>query len=299
MRLNSNVNELLDNELLVETEKLVLDERRLLLEVLRHLREIQRRKLFVEIGYTSLHDYAVRHLKYSDDQAARRIAAMRLLSELPMLTAKVEAGMLSLTTMAIAARFFREEEKVTTVTSEFKIAVLEEIAGLSTREAERRLIASSSDPEAYRARVCESVRPVSSTENEVRIVLTDAVLEKINTLRGLLSHKKPGISISELISILCDLGIAEWDPARAVRRRLLRRDGGAQELVEVNRRAPSAEMKRAVFRAAKGRCQNCNSKFFLEVDHILPWSQGGKTQGSNLRVLCRNCNQRRAITGGP
>lgn len=109
MQKKITLNELADEELLIETEKLIMDERRLLLDVLQHLREIQKRKLFSEIGYTSLHDYAVRHLKYSDDQAARRIAAMRLITELPALALKVEQGELSLTTMAMAARFFKEE----------------------------------------------------------------------------------------------------------------------------------------------------------------------------------------------
>jgi hypothetical protein len=28
----------------------------------------------------------------------------------------------------------------------------------------------------------------------------------------------------------------------------------------------------------------------LHVDHILPWSKGGKTREDNLRALCENCN---------
>lgn len=294
MQKKITLNELADEELLIETEKLVMDERRLLLDVLQHLQEIQRRKLFSEIGYTSLHDYAVKHLKYSDDQAARRIAAMRLITELPALALKVEQGELSLTTMAMAARFFKEEEKSIAMGRERKLEIIDEIAGLSTREAERKLISSSVDPEAYRARVVESVRPVSGTENEVRIVLTDRVLEKINTLRGLLSHKKPGMSISELISDLCDLALKEWDPARSPRRKTARGDGGA--LVTEMRR-PTASMKRLLFRQSGAQCERCGSRFFLEMDHIRPWSHGGKTTPDNLRLLCRNCNQRRYITG--
>lgn len=288
------LDELIDEELLTETEKLVMDERRLLLDVLQHLREIQKRKLFSEIGYTSLHDYAVRHLKYSDDQAARRIAAMRLLTELPVLAPKVERGELSLTTMAMASRFFKEEEKSIEMSQERKIEVIEGIVGLSTREAERKLIASSVDPVAYRARVVESVRPVSNTENEVRIVLTDDVLEKINTLRGLLSHKRPGISISELISDLCDFAIEEWDPARSPRRKMARSDGGT---LATEMRRPTASMKRLLFDQSGGQCERCGSRFFLEMDHIKPWRYGGKTTPDNLRVLCRNCNQRRNLTG--
>ena len=30
-------------------------------------------------------------------------------------------------------------------------------------------------------------------------------------------------------------------------------------------------------------------------DHIKPWALGGETSEENLRLLCRNCNQRESI----
>ncbi|MDR0540570.1 MAG: HNH endonuclease [Spirochaetaceae bacterium] len=32
----------------------------------------------------------------------------------------------------------------------------------------------------------------------------------------------------------------------------------------------------------------------LEIDHIVPWSLGGKTDLTNAQVLCRNCNRRKS-----
>ena len=31
-----------------------------------------------------------------------------------------------------------------------------------------------------------------------------------------------------------------------------------------------------------------------DADHITPWSQGGKTELSNLQMLCRDCNRRKS-----
>jgi hypothetical protein len=31
-------------------------------------------------------------------------------------------------------------------------------------------------------------------------------------------------------------------------------------------------------------------ELILHIDHIMPWSKGGKTQIDNLRTLCANCN---------
>ncbi len=43
----------------------------------------------------------------------------------------------------------------------------------------------------------------------------------------------------------------------------------------------------------KGVCPKCNNHFEyseMEGDHTKPWSKGGKTEYSNLQMLCRDCN---------
>ena len=50
--------------------------------------------------------------------------------------------------------------------------------------------------------------------NEVKIVVTEEVQEKLEKLKGLLAHASPGISTSELIDKLCELGFEKWNPAQ-------------------------------------------------------------------------------------
>ena len=45
----------------------------------------------------------------------------------------------------------------------------------------------------------------------------------------------------------------------------------------------------------QGRCENCSSIYALEIDHRIPKALGGKNLRENLRLLCRQCNQRKAI----
>ena len=45
----------------------------------------------------------------------------------------------------------------------------------------------------------------------------------------------------------------------------------------------------------KIRCEDCKHFFFedeLTVDHIEPWSKGGRTELSNAQLLCRPCNSK-------
>lgn len=45
----------------------------------------------------------------------------------------------------------------------------------------------------------------------------------------------------------------------------------------------------------KIRCEDCKQLFFadeLTVDHVKPWSKGGRTELSNAQLLCRACNSK-------
>ena len=79
--ITSTVGALSDRELLRETRNLVRHERHLQGAVIDHLAEIEARGLYLQRGFSSLFDYAVRELGYSDAAAARRIGAMRLCAD--------------------------------------------------------------------------------------------------------------------------------------------------------------------------------------------------------------------------
>ena len=57
-----------------------------------------------------------------------------------------------------------------------------------------------------------------------------------------------------------------------------------------NRRVPDS-MRAAVLVRDGARCRKCRRAINLEMDHIVPVSKGGKTEESNLQILCRRCNR--------
>ena len=122
------------------------EEREVLTRMLHQLRETEKRRLFSKYQCSSLFDYAVRYLKYSGDQAHRRIQAMRLLKELPEVEAKINSGALTLTNLALAQKLFVKQKKsgIPTV-PEQKIEMLAKLEHQTTRAAEKIVFAI--DPE--------------------------------------------------------------------------------------------------------------------------------------------------------
>ena len=113
MNLNtSEIAKMSDDSLDQRIETLICSERETLTSILHHLREAEPRRLFPKFGYSSLFEYATRRFGYSEDQAYRRISAMRLLRELPELETKIATGALSLTNLAQAQSLFRHEAKI-------------------------------------------------------------------------------------------------------------------------------------------------------------------------------------------
>ena len=61
----------------------------------------------------------------------------------------------------------------------------------------------------------------------------------------------------------------------------------------LNIRTFSESQKRGAYERQNGICPKCGRHFEYEQmqgDHIVAWSNGGKTDASNLQMLCRECN---------
>ena len=65
----------------------------------------------------------------------------------------------------------------------------------------------------------------------------------------------------------------------------------------LNLRTFSDGMKRKMYEKQNGICPHCKEKFELdqmEGDHIIPWSESGKTTEDNGQMLCKNCNRKKS-----
>ena len=89
-----------DQQLLAQTQRLAGNRRCLEVHILDHLGEIDRRGLALRRGFSSLFDYAVRELRFSDAAAQRRIQALRLCRRHGWVRDKLQNGELTLTAAA-------------------------------------------------------------------------------------------------------------------------------------------------------------------------------------------------------
>jgi hypothetical protein len=281
---------LTSKQLLARTKFLVSDERRITLELIESLREIEHRLLFAELGYGSLFEFCTRELGLSEGSAQRRIQAMRLIRDVPEAKASLESGSLSLSNAAKVQGFFNEEKKNDRQVN--KRVILEQIQDLSQRECEKKLLEIS--PQSVPQ---ERARVVSPQERELKLIISEALFQKLQTLKGQLAHALPEANYAELLEYLADEALKKrnLDKTRSIH------TAAESEITKRGRISLLVGIKRAVRHKAQDRCQYehegrlCTSTYRLEIDHIQPLALGGSNDLSNLRLLCRTHNQQQAL----
>ncbi len=211
------VRQLNDDELLKRTHEKACMERELTAEVLKMLQEIDRRKLFAVRGYSSLFLFCVGFLGYPEASAQRRVASVKLLNQLPEVEGKIRSGDLTLSNIAQAQSFFMAEAKANHPMSvEEKKEVLQSLEGKSSRQAERELLARSSNPETLIQK--EKVRQVTETLSEIKFYADQNLISLLDQARGLLAHKNANFSVSELIAELAKIAIHLLEPKKRVKK---------------------------------------------------------------------------------
>ena len=139
---NTSLKKLSNNQLLLQTKNLVQKERQINIQVLQHLQEIECRKLYLDRGFPSLFEYAVKELGYSHSAAYRRIKAMRLCRDIPQATSKIKTGDLNLTTASQLQTFFEKKKR------KDKKQTLDKAQMLKTNSSERCDVRSTAAPAA-------------------------------------------------------------------------------------------------------------------------------------------------------
>ena len=267
---SSSLSWLPDQVLLAHTRSLVLHEQALQLAVLDHLREIQARHLHLRLGFSSLFDYAVRELGYSEGAAWRRIKAMRLCSETAGSRERLQDGSLTLSAAAqLQNTFDLLQRTATTAADPGSAPVAPELlpgatgtapeAGASAPGAaaaapplpaldaaqRQELVAQASGKSTREvkqllagvapelARPADRMRALGDDRWELKVGIDAACQRGIEQLRALLSHVDPHLTLGQLVARLVQDGLQRYDPGRPPRgRRGGRREASAGQAPE-------------------------------------------------------------------
>ena len=254
----STVGVLSDRELLRQTSTLVRHERHLQGAVIDHLAEIEGRRLYLQRGCSSLFDYAVRELGYSDAAPGRRISAVRLCTDQPDARERLRDGSLTLSAAAELQWAFDRQRRRGSITGTATAvtagsAAAEIAAATSERPADSAppVAPGASDPEpplvldaAGRQRLVEDaagkstrqvrrmladldpelavpadrVRPLGDGRHELKAVIDADCHQGLEQLRGLLSHVDPHMTIGQLVGRIVQEALDRHDPSRPPRR---------------------------------------------------------------------------------
>ncbi|MGE3974813.1 MAG: HNH endonuclease [Bdellovibrionales bacterium] len=315
-----------DDELLSLIRSKVQTERNLTLEIIELLQEIRDRRLHLQRGYSSLHEFCVKELKYSDGAAYRRIKAMKLVEEMPEAIKSIESGSLSLTTASQLQNVFESKMKMQTpFTRVEKVELFQQVQNQSRQEVERTI--SKVCPDVVKT--FEKVRPINDSQVKVELILDGKLYAKLEKLKKLTSHKNG--NLVELIEHLADQELKKCDPGMKVlkqRTRLVKSGNSVSTLkVDTSENTASPEklnaeshlparpkrnartryipsvVKQTVWMRDQGRCafidpltkHRCDSNHRIQFEHIKPFAVGGENTIQNLKLLCANHNTLSAV----
>ena len=265
-------------------------ERETVAEIVAHLREVGRRRMYSDFKCESLHMYCVKILKYSDGEAWTRLKAAKLVEANPNLSRNLQDGTLSLTNASKMMNLFDQGE----FNPEERREVVGKILGQPVRAA-AQIIEEIGTRKGVKAKEkIKSRRRAVQTFTEIKIYLNQDEKENLDFLKGKLNVKDD----RELLAMLLLKERERVDPAAQQTRsrsepwRTIRPN---QTKIIAKSRSISPSKIYEVYRRANSKCCNCGSVHALQIDHKTPVALGGTSRSGNLRLLCRKCNQRAAI----
>jgi hypothetical protein len=285
----------LSNSALLNTLKIkVENERKLLMEILFALQEVELRKLHLEMGYPDLYTFAMKELGYSSGAAYRRISAMRLLKSVPEVAPRLESGELALENASQAQSYFRKEDMrrkeqgEQRLTLDEKREVVSDLLGKSTREGQRVLMERSPDVKMP----TEKTRPLPEQKTMVQFVASAELMEKLEEIKHLLAHKNFEGRLDVLMEQLADMALDQLRP-RQVKTERISESSPAPGIKQRSRYISTAERRTVLLRDQNGCTYKdsktgrvCGSRHGLQFDHIKPYSLGGQNLAQNLTLRC-------------
>ena len=317
--------DLTDAALLERLGKLAREERRATAQLVAALAELERRRLYLAQGCSSLFTYCTKVLHLSEHAAYNRIEAARAAMRFPAILERLEDGSVTLTAVRLLAPLLTTENHGHVLAEachkgKKQMDVL--VAGLrplpDAPAIVRRLPTAAAQSHAvlttdatattHPAAVLMARTPIEATTTprppsatatpltreryKIQFTASREFHDKLRRAQAWLRHAVPTGDPAEILERALDLLLADVE-----RRKLgmTERPRTPRDLRTGSRHIPAA-VKREVWKRDAGRCAfvgtagRCGEEAFLEFHHVVPFAEGGPATTRNIQLRCRAHN---------
>lgn len=317
---------------LINLESNLSTERKVLVNFLKQLCEVDDKKLYAEKSYPSLFAFCTQELGLAESCAYKRIRTARLSKKFPIILEMIASGEIHMSSVTLLGPVMTDENYQN---------LLSESKGRSKREVELLVAKSMPKPdvpdsirklpekqstlpgESYGSKesvypqnterdTVESVpllhsvdklismpreilKPLSEERYQIKFTGSKELSDKIEKIKQLLSHKFPEGKLEDLVNEILDFYLEKNNPEK-------KKVVNIKSFATKHTRYIPQNIKNLVWQRDEGRCtyvsedgKRCEAKYFLELDHKKEFSRGGSSiNPSNMQLLCRTHNQLRA-----
>src|SRR5262245_54033453 len=306
-----------DTELLNLMPALVLTERGSQADVIEHLIEIDRRKLYTNKACGSLTSYCIERLGYSEDEAGKRVRVARISQRFPEVLDELRRGAIHLSGLCLLAPYLNAENSEALL-AEARHQAKREIELLLARRFPKPALPDRICPNPEQisapglgapvasgsgtARVAPTIRPgacasperagllkpLSGTSWSVQFTANAELHGKIERARELTSHALPSGDLATLFERALDELIE-----KETKRRLGAGKPRKRRQLSPDSRHIPVEIVRLVWERDGGQCtfvddqgRRCSDRRFVQLEHRNPHAFGGPPTLENLCLLC-------------
>ncbi len=318
-----------DDALLRRLSELVHGSRRVEVEVIAHIAEVDARRLYAREAASSMFVYCTDVLHLSEHEAYLRIRVARAASEHPVLLDMLADGRIHLSGIGMLVPHLtpgNRDSLLERATHRSKRQIDELIAELRPQPdvpaTVRKLPARAPTPrrsdalepraaeppalELVPERVAESavaaapparVKPLAPERYRVQFTASAGLRDKLGRLQQLMRPSVPNGDLAAIIELAVSEKLERLEAKRFARTKAPRKTLAKTDTSAPSRYIPAA-VRRAVHERDGGRCafmdaqgRRCKERHRLEFHHHdRPYGRGGDHRPDNIRLMCRAHN---------